>query len=151
MDDTISKAMIAAISAIVGAIAKELAPLLPPLLSGNARMNFDLKGEWICTWVVNDDNPPTEIPDKVDIFRVWGEKVWAKGTNKVGNYRIAGRVSKSSLVTLHYEGIKQRQPLGGVVILKLNAMRTEMKGFWYEYGRRERIIGGPTAWNKEPS
>jgi hypothetical protein len=150
MDDTTGKAVIAAISAIVGAIAKELAPELKPLLLGKARMNSDLIGKWNCTWSVKEDSK--EIPDKVEISRVWGEKIWAIGINTAyGDYRIVGRVSKSSLVTLHYEGVERRQPLGGVVILKLNAMRTEMTGSWYEYGRRERIIAGDTTWNREPS
>jgi hypothetical protein len=28
-----------------------------------------------------------------------------------------------------------------------NDMRTEMTGFWYEYGRSKHILEGPTEWN----
>jgi hypothetical protein len=150
MDDTVTKVIIAAVSAIAGAIAKEIAPELKPLLFGKARVNSDLTGNWKAIWVVGEDNK--EIKDRVELFRVWGEQVWAKGINSdYGDYRISGRVSKSYVVTLKYEGVERRQPLGGVVIMKLSSMRNEMKGFWYEYGRRERIVGGPTTWTKEAS
>jgi hypothetical protein len=29
--------------------------------------------------------------------------------------------------------------------MKLNATREAMNGYWYEYGRSEKIVGGPTG------
>jgi hypothetical protein len=31
---------------------------------------------------------------------------------------------------------------------QLNATREEMNGYWYEYGREERIVGGPAVWKR---
>jgi len=104
MDATVTSAIIAAIGAILGAIAKTLAPDLRLLLTGKTRTNSDLVGKWKCSWVVTrDTGEKKEINDIASISKVWGEELWAKGTNtEYGNYEIRGRISRSALVTLHY-------------------------------------------------
>ena len=149
MELTIKVAIIGAVGAIVAAAIGALAPEIKALLTGKVRTNSDLVGKWSCGWTVEQKTDEPHIDDIVQVSRVWGEKLWARGVNtKYGDYKITGRVSRSLLVTLHYEGLEQRQPLGGVVIMKLNAMRNEMNGRWYEYGRDEKIVGGPTTWKK---
>ena len=145
MDPTVEAKIIGAAGVIIGAIVKAFAPDLKVLLTGKARTNSDLVGTWRCTWLVREQTgKETKIGDIVRISRVWGEKLWARGINtEYGDYKITGRVSRSSLVTLHYEGVERRQPRGGVLIMKLNAMREEMNGYWYEYGREEKSLEVP--------
>ena len=150
MDATVGAAIIGALGVTVGATVSAFAPEIKALLTGRARTNSDLVGKWKCTWFVEHElGEQKSIADIVQVSRVWGEKLWARGVNtEYGDYEITGRVSRSSLVTLHYEGVELRQPLGGVVIMRLNATRNEMNGYWYEYGRKEKINGGPTVWQK---
>ena len=150
MDATVTAAIVAGISGFLGVIAKTFAPEFKLLITGKAGTNSDLVGKWNCIWFVRQETgEEKEITDIVSISRVRGEEVWARGINtQYGDYKITGRLSRSSLVTLHYEGVEQRQPLGGVIIVKLNATREEMNGYWYEYGRKEKIVGGPTVWKK---
>jgi hypothetical protein len=150
MDSTVIAAIIGAGGAIVVAVVTAFAPELKILLAGKARTNSDLIGKWNCTWHVRRESGENNtINDVVKISKVWGENLWAPGVNTVsGDYKITGRVSRSYLVTLHYEGDGRRQPLGGVVILKLNSTRDSMNGYWYQYGLEERIVGGSTTWTK---
>src|SRR2546427_3308599 len=141
MDTTVIAALIGAAGAVGGAVVKAVTPELKPLLTGKARANSDLVHRWNCRWSARPENGGDNIDDVVTISKVWGEKFWGQGINaQYGGYVITGRISRSSLVTLHYTGVDQRQPLGGVVIMKLNATREEMNGYWYEYGREEKIV-----------
>lgn len=149
MDTTIVAAIIGAAGAVIGAALKTVAPELRLLVTGRLRTNADLLGTWKCTWTVSPDARAKYIDDIVTISKVRGEEFWAKATNtQYGAYKLRGRISRSSLVTLHYESVQQRQTLGGVVIMKLNATRDAMNGYWYEYGREEKIVGGATVWTK---
>jgi hypothetical protein len=150
MDPAITAALIAAGAGIVGASVSAFAPELRLLIAGKVRANADLCAKWHCSWSGTPDAGADErIEDIVTIAKVRGEEFWGEATNtQYGGYKIKGRVSRSNLVTLHYEGLQLRQPLGGVVILKLSATRDVMRGHWYEYGREEEIVGGSTEWRK---
>ena len=152
MDSSVQAAIVGAVGGVIGVVVKSFTPELKGLLLGKAKTNSDLVGTWECIWSLaqkTGEDKETEIQDRVKISRVRGEELWATGINtKYGDYKLTGRVSRSSLVTFHYEGVDQRQPLGGVVILKLNATRNEMTGRWYEYGKEEKIVGGRTVWKK---
>ena len=151
MDSSVQVAIVAAVGGIIGAVVKALAPDLKVLLAGKARSNSDLIGTWDCAWFIRQTTGKEELAydDIIKISKVWGEKLSATGVNtKYGDYKITGRVSRSSLVTLHYEGDDERQSLGGVVIMKLRATRDEMNGYWYEYGTEEKIAGGRADWKK---
>ena len=151
MDSTVLAAIFGAVGAIGGVVIKTFAPELRLLLLGKARTNSDLLGTWQCMWVVaQESGEDKRVTDIVEIEKAWGEEIVATGINtQYGDYKIKGRVSRSSLITLRYEGMKQRQPLGGVLILRLNATRDEMTGRWYEYGREEKIVGGSTVWARK--
>jgi hypothetical protein len=69
-------------------------------------------------------------------------------TPEYGDYTISGGLSRSNLVTLNYEGHGRRQPIGGVIILKLTLTRDRMEGQWWEYNTGEEFIGGSTTWKK---
>lgn len=150
MDTTIIVATIGTAGGVIGAVLNNFAPEIRLLITGRARANADLLSKWRCRWSVRrDTSAESYIDDVVTISKVRGEEFWGEATNtQYGAYKLRGRVSRSSLVTLHYEGVDQRQPLGGVVIMKLNATRDVMNGCWYEYGRGEKIVGGPTVWTK---
>jgi hypothetical protein len=108
----------------------------------------DLIGHWDCKWIFSNKSPP--IKDVVMIDRTSAERIWATGrTHGVGSYRLTGRISQSYLVTFFYEGIDEtHRPLGGVVILELNAIRNKLSGYWYEYSDERKFVGGKTQWMK---
>lgn len=152
MDSTVIAAIIGAVTTVLVAIITAFASELKVLLAGKAQINADLAGKWRCTWLLGKDQgdyDKQQFEDLVKISKVLGEKISGAGVNnEYGNYKFAGRISRSSLVTLHYEGVEERQFLGGVIIMELNSTRTEMRGYWYEYGRERKIVGGTTVWQK---
>src|SRR5262245_30212036 len=135
MDPVVVAALIAAGAAIAGASLTAFASELRGLITGKVRVNADLCAKWRCTgYLTPTTGAEDNIEDIVTIAKVRGEEFWGEATNtQYGGYKLKGRVSRSYLVTLHYQGIEQRQPLGGVVIMKLSATRDVMKGQWYEY------------------
>lgn len=150
MDTAVLIAIIGAGGAIIGALIRAYAYEWKTLLSGRAGLHSDLVGPWNCSWTVTKGAETVrEIVDVVNIARVWGETFRGGGASaQTGGYKFRGRISRSLLVTLHYEGVDSRQPLGGVVILKLNPTRRSMTGYWYQYQPDESIIGGRTTWEK---
>lgn len=149
MDASLATVMGTIGGAVCGAIAKEFAPDLRALVTGNAWTNSRLKGDWKCTWFETSETDEITMTDAVTVSRIWGERLWARGKNtEYGDYDITGRVSSSLLVTLHYKGVHNRQLLGGVVIMNLNPTWEKMTGYWYEYGREAKIVGGRTLWEK---
>jgi hypothetical protein len=152
MDSTLIAAIIGAISTVVVAIVTAFASEIRELLTGNAQTNSDLVGKWKCTWLLDKelgDYDKQQFEDLVKISKAWGEEISGIGiNNEYGDYKFNGRISRSLLVTLHYEGTEEKQFLGGVIIMELNVMRNEMRGYWYEYGRERKIIGGSTVWKK---
>lgn len=152
MDSTLIAAIIGAISTILVGIVTAFASELKELLIGNARINADLIGKWRCTWLLDKDQADygkQQFEDLAKITKVWGEKIFGNGVNnEYGDYKFNGRISRSSLITLHYEGVEEKQFLGGVIIMELNPTRDEMRGYWYEYGRERKIVGGTTVWQK---
>jgi len=149
MDSSVTTIFAAVAGAAAGAAVKASAPYLGEVVAGKVRINSKLVGEWRCTWICPPEAEEEKIDDRVTISKVRGERLWGLGDNtKYGGYKITGRVSPSLLVTLHYEGLNERQPLGGVVIMELYPTWDKMKGKWYEYGRKRMIIGGSTSWEK---
>lgn len=152
MDGTVVAAIIAAVSTIIGAIVTAFASEIKDLVTGNAQTNADLIGKWRCTWLLEreqGDYGKQQFEDLAKVSKAWGERISGIGVNyEYSDYKFNGRISRSSLVTLHYEGTEEKQFLGGVVIMELNAARDEMRSYWYEYGRERKIIGGSTIWKK---
>lgn len=88
----------------------------------------------------------------MNVVKISGEKIIATAkTPERGDYKIIGRISPSSLITMQYEGKGDRQPLGGVVIMTLNVRRNMMEGHWYEHTDTRKFVGGKTVWKKLPS
>ena len=135
--------------AVAGAIINAYSVELKALALGRLNRDKDLVGEWDCEWdIVVPEKKPT-IQDTVTIERIYGEKVRAIAqTPRIGGYRLAGRISPSNLLTFFYEGLADLRPLGGVVILDLDAGRNKMSGHWYEYKEDRTFIGGATRWRK---
>ena len=152
MNSTVIAAIIGAVTTVLVAIVTAFASELKVLLAGNARINADLVGKWRCTWFLEKDQgdyDKQQFEDLAKISKVWGERILGNGVNnEYGDYKFAGRISRSSLITLHYEGAEEKQFLGGVIIMELNPTRNEMRGYWYEYGRERKIVGGTTVWQK---
>jgi hypothetical protein len=142
-------ALIVASATVTAALIGVFASDLRLLLSGRARINADLLGQWNCTWIYQENEDYEEIQDVVTIIRTRGEQFTADAQNtKYGNYRISGRVSRSSLVTLFYEGEGSRQPIGGVAILELAPTRNKMQGYWHELNPERQFETGKVSWVK---
>ena len=142
-------ALIGFTGAVVGALINAYSAELKALVLGRLNRDKDLVGNWDCTWDIDIPERHPTIRDTVTIEKVSGETVRAVAhTPAVGKYRLVGRISQSNLLTFFYEGLDDRRPLGGVVILELNAIRNQMSGYWHEYGPDRVIIGGPTQWKK---
>lgn len=144
--------MLAAIvSAIAGALVTALFTIFgeetKSFFLGKQGRNKDLVGKWNCSWKVEGKGKLTK--DLVKVSKIRGDRVVAIGTNNAaGDYNISGRLSPSNLLTLTYEGTDRRSPLGGVIILELNATRDLMTGYWWEYGEKREFRGGATTWEK---
>jgi hypothetical protein len=142
-------ALIIAFGTITAALIGVFASDLRLFLSGRAKINADLLGKWNCTWIDEDNEDYEEIQDIVTIIRTRDEQFTADAQNtKYGNYRISGRVSRSSLVTLFYEGEGSRQPIGGVAILELAPTRKKMQGYWHELNPERQFETGKVSWVK---
>jgi len=142
-------ALIGLAGTLAGALLNAYSLELKALLFGRLNRDKDLVGAWDCTWDADTPEKGFPIRDSVNIEKIYGDKVRALGnTPGVGGYRLVGRISQSNLVTFFYEGLADRRPLGGVVILKLNALRNEMQGYWHQCRPDGAIIGGETRWNK---
>jgi len=150
MKTELAVALIGVAGTVAGALLNSFSAELKALAFGRLNRNKDLVGRWDCSWEGADvTGKRFHIQDIVNIGKISGDRVRALAdTPGVGGYRLEGRISQSSLVTLFYEGLADRRPLGGVVILKLNPIRNEMHGYWHEYGPEGAIIGGETQWKK---
>jgi hypothetical protein len=149
MTDAETTAYITAGGAIVAAVITAYAADLRSVLSGRARANRDLLGKWDCAWTTTYPRRADAITDVVDVQKIRGERITATAHTPVyGGYALTGRVTVSNLVTIHYEGYGERGLLGGVVILQLNATRTEMTGHWYEHTPERSFVGGTVIWRK---
>lgn len=147
MNPEVLTALIGLAGAVAGSIITAFSGEIKFALQGRLRRDSDLLGDWSCKWYVAPSD--FEISDRVVVEKVAGEKIIARAQNtEYGNYELVGRLSKSSLLTMHYEGKGKRQPLGGVIILTLNPTRDRLNGYWYEYGPEGDIIGGKTEWVK---
>jgi hypothetical protein len=156
MDPTLTAALIGLFGVLAGTLITIFSEELKSLVLRSGRANKDLLGRWRGTWCVttkgkeNLEQLPEVITDVIIISKVVGERIVATANNtEYGDYTISGRVSRSNLVTLHYEGHGRRQPIGGVIILKLTPTRDKMEGQWWEYNTKEEFIGGGTTWTKE--
>jgi hypothetical protein len=136
--------------AVAGAFGNAFAPALQDLIPGRPKPYKHLIGEWNCEWSIDVPTSKKErIRDAVTIQSISGERVKAVGvTPSIGRYRLTGRVSPSNLLTLFYEGVGDARLLGGVVILDVDAGGKEMKGYWYEYMKDRKCLGGTTRWRK---
>lgn len=140
--------LIAGVAAIVGAVITAFSHEIKSLLLGKYGVNKDLKGRWKCQWTEHGEKD--EIVDSVKIVKVSGDKVSATATNaEYGDYAISGRISRSGMITMHYEGEGPKTPLGGVILLNLNATRSKAMGIWHEFSESGEIVGGLTMWTKE--
>ena len=156
MADGILTALIGLAGTVAGAFISAYSEELKALVQGRLKRDGDLCGSWDCRWDVTlpeEDSPIKKeypIEDMVVFETISAERIRAIGrTRGVGAYRLDGRISRSYLVTFFYQGIgSPRQPLGGVVILELNAGRNKLTGYWYEYSEDREIIGGKTEWTK---
>lgn len=149
MSIELAVALIGFAGALAGAFINAYSTELKALVFGRLNRNKDLVGEWDCIWDIEIPEKHPSIQDTVTIEKISGESVRAVAhTPAVGKYRLAGRISQSSLLTFFYEGLDDRRPLGGVIILELNAVRNEMHGYWHEYSPKRVIIGGATRWKK---
>lgn len=130
---------------------------------GGSTAHMPVLGKWDCTWWAEGPKRPRRAPaataksieekvitDFVEITSVTDEFVDGTGINNVGDYELSGRILNANFVTLRYEpkkkGVRQSGTLGGVAILRMNAPRNEMHGFWYEFGRNGEFYGGDTSW-----
>ena len=142
-------AIILASATISAALIGVFAPDLRLLITGRNRINADLRGKWKCLWIYENGDDYEEINDIVILKSVRGERFTAYAQNtQYGNYRLSGRVSRSSLVTLYYEGEGPRQPIGGVVILDLSPTRDKMQGYWHELNPERQFEFGRVSWEK---
>jgi hypothetical protein len=158
MSDGVLAALIGLFGTVVAAVIGLFNENLRARILGRPKTDGDLLGYWECKWEVTipEDGSPIKkkkkfpIDDTVEFEKISAERIRAKGrTSGVGEYRLDGRISISSLVTFFYEGIgSTRQPLGGVVILALNRSRNKLTGYWYEFDEDGKIIGGKTMWTK---
>ena len=149
MSTQLAVALIGVAGALGGAFINAYSEELKALFLGRLNQNKGLLGEWDCLWDIDTPEKEPSIQDTVTIEKISGELIRAvANTPAVGKYRLTGRISQSSLVTFFYEGLDDRRPLGGVVILELNAKRNEMHGYWHEYGSKRIIVGGATLWKR---
>lgn len=153
MDTDIVIALIGLVGAIAGAaITATITTFgheIISVITGQRGTNKDLLGRWKCQWTTRGEKDV--IVDSVDLVKVAGERIKATANNaEYGNYVISGRVTPSGLITMHYEGQGDKRPLGGVVLLDLNASRRNAKGVWHELSASRKIVGGSTIWEKEP-
>ena len=142
----------AIIGALVGAFATALfTPVgeeFRVILSGKYSINKGLRGRWICTWTTEGDDE--HITDHVEIVKVAGEKITGIGRNAyAGDYKISGRLSPFSFLSLTYTGTDRKSLLGGVILLEINGSRDKMHGCWWEYTSEKEFCGGSTTWIKE--
>lgn len=142
-------AFIGAGGAITAALIAAYGQDMKALLSSSARANRDLLGKWDCTWTTSFPKRADAITDVVEVRRIRGERLIAEAhTPGYGTYKLTGRVTVSNLVTIHYSGAGERGPLGGVIILQVNATRSEMSGHWYEHTPERSFVGGTVIWRK---
>jgi hypothetical protein len=156
MADGVLTALIGLAGTVAGAFISAYSEELKALMQGRLKRDRDLCGNCECRWdaTLPEGGSPSKkeypIEDMVAIEAISAERIRAIGrTRGVGEYRLDGRISRSYLVTFFYQGIgSPRQPLGGVVILELNAGRNKLTGYWYEYDEDREIVGGKTVWTK---
>lgn len=143
----LASALIGVGGAVAGTLITVYSDELKAIFMGRLKRNRDLLGDWDCTWTVDLPERAPPYQDIVTINKVSGEAIRGVAyTRDVGPYRLSGRASESSRVTLFYEGLEGRRPLGGVIILELNAVRDEMRELWLEHHREGGLIGGATQW-----
>ena len=105
----------------------------------------------MCKWGFDPaiESKDQVLDDEVNITELRGEVIRLTArNNEWGDYILSGRISKSNVVTLTYEGTGNKQPLGGVVILELMPTRDEMRGRWIEYTSARHLVWGTTTWRK---
>jgi hypothetical protein len=149
MSTQVAAALISGVSALIGVLITAYSAELKDFFLGRLNRNKDLLGEWDCSWDIDNPAKDGSVQDIVTIQKISGEAIRAiANTPSVGKYRLTGRISQSSLVTFFWEGLHDRRPLGGVVILELSVVRNKMDGYWHQYGPERIIIGGATQWKR---
>ena len=148
MSGEVVAALIGIAGTLVGGLLGAFREDVRALFRRGREPNRDLIGTWVATWTI--EQPPAEsVKDSISISRVVGEKVEGQGVfPDLGPYLISGRLSPANLLTLTYEGIGTKRSLGGVIIVHLNASRTEMQGHWIEYAEDRSFTRGQVQMRK---
>ncbi|MFM1816354.1 MAG: hypothetical protein RLZ98_3049 [Pseudomonadota bacterium] len=116
-----------------------------------------LLGQWHCRWIqtsqpwlYDDMNTSVwETEDVVDIHELLGHRLYAKGLNhKQGSFNLEGWWSELS-VSFVFSGLGRDEGLKGTVALRLANDSNTLEGVWAQYVASEnKMVGGPTIWNK---
>ena len=150
MSPDLLKSIIGAAGTAVGALLVAFKDDIKNLiLSMFSSKNEYLKGDWQCKWTVTSGvGVGRAINDRVTIESVRGAALKGKGhdSGSFGEYDIQGNVSRY-VVTLNYDGKRDKQGLVGVVILKQVA-RAHLEGVWSQYAESGDLNSGTTDWHK---
>ena len=150
MDSSVIAAMIGVGGVVVGGLINM--PEFKSLFKTSKGTGGDLRGEWLCEWFIDSKGPTAEavVKDRIEIEKVVGGKVTATGVSPLMNeYKLAGTVSMSNVVTLTFQGT-HKETLTGVIILEVNTVRDQMQGFWHQLSPDGKFVGGKTTWKRGP-
>lgn len=149
MPTEVTSALIGVAGTIIGALGGAFRDDIRSFLKRSEAPNKDLLGLWTATWTIERPRGRPDIKDAITVKRVLGERLEGEGIfPELGPYRVQGRLTQSNLVTLTYEGIGEKRSLGGVIILQLNASRTEMEGHWIECNEDRSFLRGSVRLTK---
>lgn len=108
-------------------------------------------GKWHFAWTVNqpEDFEPKRIDDLV-VLKV-SKKGIVSGTGEnpfYGQYVLTGTDSPYA-ITLAYQGKTKTSNLPGICLIIKSPADNQMKGVWWQYGRKHSLIGGAVVMSRD--
>lgn len=153
MNNEVIVALIGLGGALLGGIAGVFKDEIRSFFLRSDKKSHSMIGLWKCEWQTKEildssaqlTNPVVE--SEIKIKKIRGEKVSAIGNpGKQNEYKLEGTLAISNIMNFTYSGTGKTSPIRGVVILKVNTLRNEMNGHWFQLNAEGDFETGTTKW-----
>lgn len=151
MKDIIFYVVVPIVAALAGGLSVPFVNMLKHRRDATYDDKQSLIGKYSCDWYIESaGSEKLYTADVVEIEKIAGSRLRARGKDKRFSYRLEGNVSRGGVVAFYYIIINKPMSLTGSLTMTVNAAGSELKGRWCGYITEEELACGRVVWKRFP-